>query len=179
MNVLNKTRCYQIGPIEYCPDSGVSWRQEIEEEFKKMGIITFNPLNKPFIDSVPEGKETTKYYKQKLAEGNFEEVRNHFINIVSEDLRQVDYSDFVVAFLPEDVKTVGSVHEVVQSNVQKKPTFIICPQGKSKLALWWFGVIHYDYFFDSVADFISYIKEIDSGARPLPKRFKLLKPEYR
>jgi hypothetical protein len=179
MNILNKTRCYACGPIEFCANAGRSWRETLEEEFKKIGIIVFNPLNKPFIDSVPEGKEVTNYYKQKLAEGGFEEVRKHFVTIVQDDLRQIDLCDFTAAYLPANVKTIGSVHEAIVSNSQKKPTFLICPQGKKNLPLWWFGVIHYDYFFDSLEEFIQYIKDLDAGIKSLPKRFKLLRPEYR
>jgi hypothetical protein len=179
MNVLYKTKAYLAGPIQYVSDAGVTWRKELEQEFDKLGIVYFNPLEKPFVDSVPEGKEVTKYYQQKLVEGQYQEVRQHFVKIVSEDLRLIDLVDFVVVYLPKDAKTVGTIHEIIESNGQKKPTFIICPEGHAHIPLWLWGVIHYEYFFSSLADFVIYIKELNLGLKKLPDRFKLLRPEFR
>jgi len=44
------------------------------------------------------------------------------------DLRMVDVSDFVIAYCPTNIYSVGTPHEVVIARQQHKPVLMVCPQ---------------------------------------------------
>ena len=43
------------------------------------------------------------------------------------DLRMVDTSDFVIAYVPTNVYSVGTVHEIVLARTQRKPVLFVSP----------------------------------------------------
>ncbi len=47
-NKLNKTRTYLIGQMQYM--NGAPWRECVQEKLKKIGVVVFNPYDKPFIN---------------------------------------------------------------------------------------------------------------------------------
>jgi nucleoside 2-deoxyribosyltransferase len=51
------------------------------------------------------------------------------------DLSLVDRTDFLIANLPYKVPTTGTTHEIINSVNAKKPTMLVCEQGKSLIQM--------------------------------------------
>jgi hypothetical protein len=113
------------------------WRNRVGEFLKAMGVTVFDPWNKPEVRGLfeygREGVETTKARKT----WNFEpgskgaEARarcsGKFWETLHIDLRMVDTSDFVIAYCPTNIYSVGTPHEVVISRQQRKPVLFVSP----------------------------------------------------
>lgn len=158
MSNLKNLRCYFSYPIEYS-----NQENELSEAKKKLSDF-FNQTSVTLID--PKNISSKGISEIDLTilrdRHNYEEVRRIMKAIVRKDLRAVDLSDFIVAFLPVQIKTTGTTHEIIQADDQKKPTLLICPSGIQDIPAWFFGIIPLEYMFSSVEDAIEYLKSIDS-----------------
>lgn len=177
--ILNRAKSYLVGHIEY--DSNArEWRDKATIELAKLGIIVFNPFEKPFVNSVPEDEMTKSFLHNKLAEGDLETVRNHMKLIRAYDLRCVDLADFILANIDPKIASWGSADEIFTSLRMKKPVFLIVKGGVKKCPLWLLGSIPVNFIYESLDDVIADLIKIDSGEKPIDcKYWKLLKPELR
>jgi len=149
-------RGYMSGPIEH-DDSGHNWRTEpkriLTEEF---GINVFDPFADP--------KQTlTSELLEARDSRNFETITRIAKGFVRKDLSMVDRADIVFANLPYKVPTCGSHHEIINSNNAKKPTLLVCPQGKQFVPLWYYGFIPHEFMFDSWDYLYEYLREVNAG----------------
>jgi hypothetical protein len=46
------------------------------------------------------------------------------------DLRMVDTSDFIVAYVPTNVYSVGTPHEIILCRSERKPVLFVSPASK-------------------------------------------------
>jgi hypothetical protein len=111
MGILNKTRIYLIGSIEAAKDSGYGWRDEVTEEFSKMGIRALNPCVKPFrkdieLDETDDFQAEMKTFRE---EGNWDLLAKRMKEIRIYDLKLVDIADAVFVYLDADIMTFGKV----------------------------------------------------------------------
>lgn len=176
---LSKTKCYLIGAIEY--DSSASlWRDEIKNQLHDLNILFLDPTDKPFVEKINEDdvfKANLKKYRER---GNHKQLHRIMSQIRREDLSLVDKSDFTIHYLDLDKITCGSWEEWFLSIKIKRPSFLVCKQGISKIPLWCYGCVDSGYFFDNFNDLYELIRGLDSGIIPLDlKRWKLLAPEFR
>jgi len=166
MNYLQGKRAYLSGPIQY-DTSGVNWRIEptrvLRDEFK---VDLFDPFADPKQQWLPA-------LEAAQAACNYEEMRSIAKRFVRKDLSMVDHSHFVVAYLPYKVPTTGTHHEIISSNEKKKPTILICEQGKQKIPLWYYGFIPHEFMFGSWAEAFAYLKEVDIGLHKDNNRWAL------
>lgn len=177
--ILNHTKVYVVGAIQY-DNNAREWRERATIELAKLGIIVFNPFEKPFVNSVPEDEMTKSFLLNKLADGDFETVRNHMKLIRAYDLRCVDLSDFIIANIDPQTASWGSADEIFTSLRMKKPVFLIVKGGVKKCPLWLLGSIPINFIYESLDDVIADLIKIDSGEKPIDcKYWKLLKPELR
>lgn len=152
---LKGKRCYLSGPIENDTE-GVNWRDApkaiLTKEFK---IDLFDPFADPkqvFADELYDARDTKDYDTiVRIAKG-----------FVRKDLSMVDRADFVIAYLPYKVPTTGTHHEVINSNNAKKPTLLVCPQGKQYVPLWYYGFIPHAFMFGSWKDLYTYLREVNN-----------------
>ena len=178
MNILEKTKTYLVGPMQY--QNGEGWREYVEANLSKLGIITFNPYKKPFIKDLHEGEETQRMFKQLSEDGNFDELQEKMREIRSYDLNLVDRSDFIIAYINPMTPTFGSMEEIVTAVRMKKPIFIWIEGGKKKCPLWIFGMIPNKYIYDNIDDILNMLHRIDSGEKEIDSdRWRLLRKEYR
>ena len=130
MGVLKGTRAYLSGPIEH-DRTDVNWRVEPTSKLSSLfGINVFDP----FAD--PKQKWTT-ILEQARADGDIDEMARLVKGFVRKDLSMVDRSDMVIAYLPKNVATCGTHHEIFVSNNAKKPTLLVCEEGRTHLPLWY------------------------------------------
>ena len=164
---LRGIRAYLSGPIE-CDDSENNWRLEPMGVFvNEFALNIFDPYSDP---------------KQKFSEAllsarkdcDYDTVHKIMRNFVRKDLGMVDRSDFIIAYLPEKVPTVGTHHEIINAHNMKKPVLLVCPQGKENIPLWYFGFIPQEFMFGSWEDLYSYLREVDTGEHKNNTRWELV-----
>lgn len=152
-NVLAGRKCYFGAPIQFV-DSDSNWREPIKTVLRdRFEIDVFDPSKDPKQQWVPELNKAieTKNYLQ------MQKIARQFVKA---DLQRVDRADFVIASLPYKIPTVGTIEEIITSNKAKKPTLIVCPQGKEKISAWLFGTIKLQYLFGAWDDLYEYLEDV-------------------
>lgn len=178
-HLLNRTKCYLAGNIENSHTPG-HWREVVKTELKETGIVFFDPLKKPFLDSVNEDKEHMARMAKMRADGAFTELSTLMRKIRVEDLSLVDRADFLIASISAKTASWGTAEEVFWANRMKKPIFLIVAEGRKTCPFWIFGTLPEDQIYDSLDDVIADLKKLDSGEKPLNMaRWKIFRDEYR
>lgn len=155
MGYLKGTISYLAGPIEYDVDH--DWRTDPKKVLiEEFGINLHDP-------NADDKQKMTSPMQDALDREDYETVRSIAKKFVKKDLKVVEKSDFIVAYIPKKVPTVGTVHEIVFSDWIKKPTLLICPQGKKMAGKWYFGIIDPNCIFGSWEDLYTYLREVDRG----------------
>jgi len=156
MEHLRGRRAYLSGAIEF-GEKGHNWRTEpVKVMVDRFGINVFDPFSDPkqqWLEEIGSARVEKDYSKIKKIARNF----------VRKDLCMVDRSDFLVAYMPFKVPTTGTIHEIVNSNEAKKPTLIVCPQGKENAPLWLWGILPEQYFFSSWDELYNYLNDVTIG----------------
>jgi hypothetical protein len=178
MNILNKTKTYLVGHMQY--SDGSSWRQSIRPTLEKLNITVFDPYDKPFIKDVDEGNEIRSKLKHLMQNREYEEVQKVMKEIRIYDLNLVDRSDFIIAHIIPDVASWGSAEELVTANRAKKPIFLSIEGGKKNCPLWILGMIPHRYIYNNLNEVLLTLKMIDNGELSIDSnRWRLLKEQYR
>ena len=178
MGILNKTKAYLVGHMQY--SNGEGWRNDAEKSLGEMGITAFNPYKKPFVKDVEEGESFRAQIQSQMETGNYDEVAEKMHQIRIYDLNLVDRSDFIIAHIIPNVASWGSAEELVTAVRMKKPTFISVEGGKSKTPLWLFGMFPHKYFYNSIREIVDVLRKIDSGEKRIDSdRWRLLRDDLR
>jgi nucleoside 2-deoxyribosyltransferase len=168
MGYLENSKLYLSGAIENDSNSQNNWRdipkKVLRERFK---INVFDPFEDP-------KQQWTKTLIKAREEENYEEIISIAKNFVQKDLCEVDISDFLIAYLPYKVATVGTHHEIIHKYNLKKPVLLVCPQGKQYLPFWYWGFINKDFMFSSFEDLYNYLDEVDKGLHKNNRRWNYL-----
>jgi len=167
-NNLYGSTTYLVGPIDYADDDGVGWRQAITPALKAMDITVFDPTNKPCEMGQEIGPEKDRLMTLKAA-NDWASLREAMKPIVHADLRMVQKSDFIIACLPEDTRTCGTIHEIALAIQCKIPVLLLCPDGRASVPNWLFGVLHYNYMHDSQESLMEHLGNINSGVATVDK----------
>jgi len=155
MGVLRGKRCYLSGPIQY-DDSGHNWRESprkvLVEEF---GIDLFDPFEDPKQQWVPLLMDAQK-------RKDYDTMQKISRQFVRKDLCMVDRSDFIISYLPHKMPTTGTHHEIINSVNAKKPTLLICPQGKEFVPLWYYGFVPHEVMFGGWEEVYQYLRDVEA-----------------
>lgn len=162
MEKLKGMKVYLSGAMDRVPDGGVGWRSSISSIMMKMGIGVLNPCDKP-MKFVEENENTRQEIWDAKNDKDFVKARKIMKPICYSDLRMVDVADFLIVYLDVDVHYAGTYHELALGIMQKKPTLIMCEQGKSRIPNWWWGVIPHELFFSTWDELLSYLKSVNKG----------------
>jgi hypothetical protein len=196
MGYLKNKTCYLSGAIEHDTPTGVNWRNEpIRVLTERFGIDVFDPNADP---KQQKAYQLTEHTKSKNLKG----IQDIAWGFVRKDLGVVDRTDFIIArfayekvYYPSDipeiirlasegrayeaighmrqVPTTGTIHEIILSDTQHKPTLLICERGAEYLPKWLIGFIKLDYLFGSWNQVYDYLAEVDDGKRKDDKRWSL------
>jgi nucleoside 2-deoxyribosyltransferase len=178
MNLLEKTKVYLIGAMQY--KNGQMWRSLLTKQLEELGIVCFDPYKKPFTVDVEESEKVAEELKDLIEQKNYDEVARRMRPVRIFDLSMVDRADFIIAYIDPSVHTAGTYEEFFWANRQKKPIFLIVEGGKSKCPWWLFGTIPHKYIYNNVDEAFEVIRQINSGEKPIDNdRWKLLRLEYR
>ncbi len=138
---LRGARVYLSGPMDFvasrADEKKLGWRNRIGDFLRAHGAIVFDPWFKPGVRGAAQyGLEDINTIDVR-EEWTFEqgqagdEKRSHcaekFWETLHIDLRMVDTSDFTIAFVPTNIYSVGTVHEIVLSRLQSKPVLFVSP----------------------------------------------------
>ncbi|TXT64057.1 MAG: hypothetical protein BAJALOKI1v1_620008 [Promethearchaeota archaeon] len=140
-NLLKGTRVYLSGPMDFVGsriiEKFLGWRSILSPILKALEITVLDPWNKPEVKGHKNyGQEGIIHSKQEYEKdfwtNNETRARfeTEFWETVHIDLRMVDLSDFLITFVPTNIYSVGTVHEVVTARLQLKPVLMISPPIK-------------------------------------------------
>lgn len=154
-NFLKNTRLYLSGPIEF--DNGINWRTEpIKILTERFGINIFDPYSDP-------KQNWTEQIKEARGNKDYDTMTKIAKGFVRKDMTMVDRSDFLIAYLPFKHATTGTHFEILNSLNQKKPTILICPQGKENIPVWYYGIVKHHFMFGDWNSLYEYLQEVDEG----------------
>ena len=174
MGLLSGSIIYLSGAIDNAKDDGVGWRRSMIESAKDLGIKWIDPTNKPAKFKPEIGTE--KHLINRLKEeGDFEEIVRQVKRYRREDLRFVDISDSLIAYIDPDIHLAGTYDEIYLAERQCKPRFLIIKGGKKRCPNWLFGVFKVSDMFDSVDECIQRLRETDNGNYPVSREWVLIR----
>lgn len=170
---LSKAVCYLSGSMEYCPNGGTSWRNELKKQCWSNGIdITFlDPTNKP---KGLTGEGDGKYNNIRKAK-DWHTLKEFVHQIRRDDLRCVDLCDFVIVLIDRNIHACGTYDEVFTAEDQHKPILCISVGGKENLPGWMFDVVEIEEIFDNVEQCVEYLRDIHTGVKVMDNRWVLIR----
>jgi len=139
---LAGARVYLSGPMDFVgsreKDREYGWRTRLSQVLKDLKVVVFNPWEKPLVRWFYEYGRETKHLKDIKKTWDFDPTRKgmrartrcakKFWETMHIDLRMVDLSDFLIAYCPTNVYSVGTVHEIVMASQQHKPVLFVSPR---------------------------------------------------
>ena len=163
VNLLDGARVYLSGPMDFvgsrAHEAKYGWRSRIGMFLRELSVTVFDPWHKPGIrgmhDYGREGVNTSKV-RDAWDFGRSAEAHRTRARLVAKywqtlhiDLRMVDAADFLVAYCPTNIYSVGTPHEIALARLEHKPVLFVSPpvtfpslaplqaslKGKSKVLL--------------------------------------------
>lgn len=139
-NILKDSRVYLSGPMDFvasrAEEKKSGWRTRIDQFLTRYGVTVFDPWNKPEVAGMPHYGKEDEFSTSKRKDWNYDgesgdkiraQLCEEFWSTMHIDLRMVDTSDFLVAYVPTNVYSVGTVHEIVMARLQSKPVLFVSP----------------------------------------------------
>jgi len=140
-NLLAGARVYLSGPMDFVAsredEMKNGWRNRVGEFLQTFGCTVFDPWKKPAVrglhDYGREGLDTIAVRKlwtfapTKRGAQTRSQLTGKFWETLHIDLRMVDTSDFVVAYCPTNIYSVGTPHEIALCRQQRKPVLFVSP----------------------------------------------------
>ena len=138
---LRGARVYLSGPMDFvasrADEKKLGWRNRVADFLREKGAIVFDPWFKPEVRGARQYGLEDIHTIDLRAEWTFEQGQTgdekraqctaRFWETLHIDLRMVDTSDFTIAFVPTNIYSVGTVHEIVLSRLQRKPVLFVSP----------------------------------------------------
>jgi hypothetical protein len=136
---LRNARVYLSGPMDFvalrAEEKKSGWRIRVGEFLRSFEVTVFDPWSKPKVRGLHEyGKEdaTTIRLRANWTFTNTKEGARAraecgrvFWETMHIDLRMVDISDFVIAYCPTNIYSVGTPHEIIVARQQHKPVLFV------------------------------------------------------
>lgn len=163
-----------IGPIDDASDAGRGWRKTSSEFLWSLGAGVFDPTNKP-MNLLDEDENFVNEIRELKQLGRYDEVRIKMKKVVTADLSMLDRSDFCICYLNNDVQMTGTIGELHYAALEKKPTIVVCEQGKHNIPNWLFGIgLSHEHFFGSFKTAEQFITRIHLGTEDLSDDWKFI-----
>jgi hypothetical protein len=138
---LRGARVYLSGPMDFvasrADEKKLGWRNRVGDFLRAQGAIVFDPWFKPGVRGAQQYgledintinvREEWTFEQGPAGDQKRSECAEKFWETLHVDLRMVDTSDFTIAFVPTNIYSVGTVHEIVLSRLQRKPVLFVSP----------------------------------------------------
>lgn len=140
-NFLSGARVYLSGPMDFvasrADEKKLGWRNRVGDFLRAQGAIVFDPWFKPGVRGAQqygledvnstEVREEWTFERGQRGDERRALCAEKFWETLHIDLRMVDTSDFTIAYVPTNIYSVGTVHEIVLSRLQSKPVLFVSP----------------------------------------------------
>jgi len=140
-NVLSGATVYLSGPMDFVAsrqeEKEFGWRNRVGQFLKRYGVTVYDPWNKPPVAGLAHYGKEDEFSTNKRNNWTFEDSKRgdqtraelcaEFWPTLHIDLRMTDTADFLVAFCPTNIYSVGTVHEIVMARLQHKPVLFVSP----------------------------------------------------
>jgi len=140
-HILSGATVYLSGPMDFVAsrveEKKKGWRKRVSQFVKSLGTKVYDPWNKPEVIGMHHYGKEDEFSTKKRNTWSFEdsevgdccraELNLEFWSTMHIDLRMVDTSDFLIAYAPTNIYSVGTVHEIVMACMQKKPVLFVSP----------------------------------------------------
>lgn len=140
-NHLRNASVYLSGPMGYVAsrtdEKKFGWRTRVGQFLNKFEVTVFDPWLKPVENNQENYEDETDIVVDLKKKWSFEptqtgsEIRSQssekFRPTMNSDLNMVDNSDFIIAYCPTNVYSVGTVHEIVRAREQGKLVLFVSP----------------------------------------------------
>jgi hypothetical protein len=113
------------------------WRNRVGEFLRSFGAVVFDPWEKPAVCGLHQygledvhtidARERWTFAQGQAGDEARAQCAEEFWQTLHIDLRMVDTSDFTIAYVPTNIYSVGTVHEIVLSRLQWKPVLFVSP----------------------------------------------------
>ena len=137
---------YLSGAMEYSPDQGRGWRQEVSLLLKeRLGHEVFNPNEE--INQILSDEEELHFREWK--ENDEEKLKTLMNRIIDRDLRHLtEKSDYVICKWDEYAVKGGGTHgEITVAYYHKIPVFLLSEMPRNRISSWILGCSE-KFFFD-------------------------------
>jgi hypothetical protein len=141
--ILDRARVYLSGPMDFVPsreeEKANGWRTRVSEFLtQRMGTTVFDPWNKPEVSGMQHYGKEDEFTVNRRGLWTYEDddegrrlrdsLCEEFWPTLHIDLRMTDLADFLIAYTPTNVYSVGTVHEIATARMQHKPVLMVTPQ---------------------------------------------------
>jgi len=138
---LRGARVYLSGPMDFvasrADEKKLGWRNRVGDFLKSQGAIVFDPWFKPEVRGAQQYgledihtidvREDWTFEQSQAGDERRARCAARFWETLHIDLRMVDTSDFTIAYVPTNIYSVGTVHEIVLARLQWKPVLFVSP----------------------------------------------------
>ena len=138
---LRGARVYLSGPMDFvasrADEKKLGWRNRVGDFLRAQGATVFDPWFKPGVRGMHQYgledlntvdvREDWTFEKGQAGDEQRARCAEKFWETLHIDLRMVDTSDFTIAYVPTNIYSVGTVHEIVLSRLQWKPVLFVSP----------------------------------------------------
>lgn len=178
--ILDDSVIYLAGAMEAHTSGGSCYRTTFKHKCKTAGLkIKFLDPTQKITKLTPDvDKEKARIEEYRTA-NNWDALRSLMKKIVKQDLRQVDLSDLVIAFIDKKVFTCGTIQEIITAENQRKLVLVVAEGGKQNCPAWLFGIIHYNFIFDSQEEVVDYLVKVNNGLIPIDEKLVLFRKELK
>ncbi len=140
-DLLSGSTVYLSGPMDFvasrAEEKEFGWRNRVGQFLTRYGVTVYDPWNKPPVAGLAHYGKEDEFSTNKRNNWTFEdsekgdktraELCDEFWPTLHIDLRMTDTADFLVAFCPTNIYSVGTVHEIVMARLQHKPVLFVSP----------------------------------------------------
>jgi len=140
--LLKGARVYLSGPMDFvasrAAEKKFGWRNRVGDLLRRLGVTVLDPWNKPEVRGLYEyGREDERttavrdlwtFDDSPAGAAARARCSGSFWPSFHIDLRMVDTSDFIIAYCPTNIYSVGTPHEIVMCRIQHKPVLFVSPQ---------------------------------------------------
>ena len=141
LNLLKDVRVYLSGPMDFVASRETEkkhgWRTRVGQFLHGMGAVVFDPWSKPDVrglhDFGREGTDTAEMRSKWTFEQSPKgaamraELTGKYWETLHIDLRMVDTADFLIAYCPTNIYSVGTPHEIALARSERKPVLFVSP----------------------------------------------------
>ncbi len=163
-NRLKYAKVYLCGSMDADRVAGAQWRQEITPFLESLGCIVFNPYKKDVVDNKgfkeTEDDNVFAIMQELQKEEKYDELKPIIKSIRQSDLRMVDHSDVMVAYLDFSKRLCGSWEEYFIGNKNKRPILTFSNVPKKEMPLWLFDVVPHELLFNNIDEVKEYMRHI-------------------